>query len=561
MDEPAACSGPLEASCGRRGENGLARRKCTHFTSADHRRRRVRDTLSPQSDDARGAVGASIDTEMTENHTPADSEDRPPPTDDAPTAADDSPTAADDSPNVADDPPTVATEATASASDTAEPARAEPAGISRRRHVLVDVLIVFTTILAIVGMLSVYANRLLFNPDNWEAQSTKLLQNPSIQDATANYIANQIYAHVNVAGLISSALPSQLRPLADPAAGALQGAVADGAKLALQRPEVQNLWATANRRADEAFISVVNGGKGPVGVQQGVVTLDLGSIVGHIAQKLGLPPSLSAQLPPSIATLTLFKSDQLKLIQDVGNLVRHLALWLTILVPLLYALAIFLARGRRRRTLMTVGFSIVFAGLVGVAIRRFLESYAANSLTPSQALREPIRAALAIGTDLLGQINGAFLLVGAVIVAAAWFAGPARPFAEARRAMAPFMREKPWWTLGIAAGLMVLVFIWNPIPATGTLGGIVVFLVLALFGTEMLRRQTLSEFPDAKSGDAAAALRDWRSGRGPRGPSTIAGGSHGATVADQLEKLTAMRDRGTITADEYDAAKRTLLGI
>ena len=54
---------------------------------------------------------------------------------------------------------------------------------------LVDALIAITTLLALVGMLSVYANRLLFNPDNWEAQSTKLLANPTIRAQTANYLS------------------------------------------------------------------------------------------------------------------------------------------------------------------------------------------------------------------------------------------------------------------------------------------------------------------------------------------------------------------------------------
>jgi hypothetical protein len=110
---------------------------------------------------------------------------------------------------------------------------------------------------------------------------------------------------------------------------------------------------------------------------------------------------------------------------------------------------------------------------------------------------------------------------------------------------------------------MVLVFLWNPIPATGTFGGIIVFFVLALFGTEMLRRQTVAEFPDAQHGDAAAALRArWHARRDRRHqpPAPISGGAQGATVADQLEKLAALHERGTITSEEYAAAKRTVLG-
>ncbi len=437
-----------------------------------------------------------------------------------------------------------------------------PAGrsISRTRLVWVDALIVFSTVLAIIGMLSVWANRLLFNPDNWANTSTQLLQNSAIRSATANYVVDQLYANVNVEGLIKSGLPTQFQGLAGPASGALRNLAVQGTGLALTRPGVQSLWAKANRAADETFIAIVNGGKGAVRVNNGAVTLDLAQVVNTVAARLGLPSGLGSKLPASIAHLTVFKSNQLKFVQDAGNGVRSLALWLTILVPLLYGLAIVLARGHRRRSLMTVGFAIVFAGLVGIAGRAILESQVTDSLVNDASLRPAARAVVVIGTGLLGEIAGAFLLVGAVVVLAAWFAGPARVIVPVRRAIAPFLRERPVATFAITAAVMVLVFIWNPIPATGTAVGIIVFMLLALAGAEMLRRQTAAEFPDAHVGDATAAIRarlqafqDRRQGhdRAARGPTTA--------LPEQLERLVALRDSGELTADEYGAAKTSLL--
>ena len=60
--------------------------------------------------------------------------------------------------------------------------------------------------------------------------------------------------------------------------------------------------------------------------------------------------------------------------QDVGNAIKGLALWLTILVPLLYIAAIALAAGRRRRTLMSVGFGAVIAGVIALLGRSLLVS-------------------------------------------------------------------------------------------------------------------------------------------------------------------------------------------
>ena len=434
--------------------------------------------------------------------------------------------------------------------------------ISKGRLVGIDVLIGITTVLAIIAMLSVWANRLLFNPDQWEAQSTQLLQDPSIRATTANYVVSEIYAHVDVGGLIGQALPAQLKPLADPAAGALQNAAVSGVEDLLTRPAIQTIWAKANRAADQAFVTVVNGGKGPVGIKKGTVTLDLGSIVTTVAAQLGLPPSLSSKLPPSVATLTLFHSDQLGYVQTIGKLVKGLALWLTILVPLLYLLAIFLARGHRRRTLLTVGFAIILAGIAGFGIREIFESKIVDAVATDASLRQPIKAAVTIGTELLGQIAGAFLLVGVAVVLSAWFAGPSRLWTPVRHALAPYMRDHALWTFGAVLGLMILIFIWNPIPATGTLGGIVVFTVLAMFGTAMLRRETAAEFPDAVAGEFAASLRArWHARQERRHSPRIAGGSQLATVAGQLEQLADLRERGLITADDYEQAKRSLLGL
>ena len=82
------------------------------------------------------------------------------------------------------------------------------------------------------------------------------------------------------------------------------------------------------------------------------------------------------------------------------------------------------------------------------------------------------------------------------MIAAAWFAGPARLAMRMRRAIAPFLRDSPELTFGIVAALLLLIFIWGPIPATHRPAGIIVFTALAMLGTAVLRAQTAREFPD-----------------------------------------------------------------
>ena len=439
-----------------------------------------------------------------------------------------------------------------------------PAKPSRGRRIFANSLIGVSTLLLIVGVFAVWANRLLFSPDNWSNTSTQLLQNPTIRSTTANYAVDQLYANVNVGNLIKSALPTRLQPLADPAAGALRNVAVQGVDLALTRPRIQDLWAKANRAAAQTFVTVVKGGKGPVGIKQGVVTLDLGAIVNSVASRLGLPSGISSKLPPNVAHLTDLKSNQLKLVQHGGDFLRHLAVWLTVLVPVLYALALVVApAGRRRRTLLTLGFAAIGGGLVVIFGRSFFVNQVTGSLVKDASLKPAISEVVTIMTQMLHQIAAGIVFMGILLVIAAWFAGPARPAHATRRAISPFLRERPAASYGIMLGLLALLFIWDPIHATGTPAGIIVFTVVGLFGMFVLRRQTMQEFPDARPGEAMHKVRaridNWRRQRQQRhgGDGTSAATSSALTA--QLRELSDLREHGAITADEYDVAKSQLL--
>ncbi|HET8980183.1 MAG TPA: SHOCT domain-containing protein, partial [Solirubrobacteraceae bacterium] len=80
-------------------------------------------------------------------------------------------------------------------------------------------------------------------------------------------------------------------------------------------------------------------------------------------------------------------------------------------------------------------------------------------------------------------------------------------------------------------------------------------------GTEMLRRQTRREFPDARAGELretlAARMQAMRERRHRPAAATAPTGNG---FTDELERLAALRDAGSITPDEYETAKRRILG-
>jgi hypothetical protein len=89
------------------------------------------------------------------------------------------------------------------------------------------------------------------------------------------------------------------------------------------------------------------------------------------------------------------------------------------------------------------------------------------------------------------------MFIGVPVILAGLLAGPTRTATRLRRLMAPYLSDRPDITFGALALLLLLLFAWGPIVATRTLTGIAIVIVLAVFGTEMLRRQTALEFPDA----------------------------------------------------------------
>jgi hypothetical protein len=365
------------------------------------------------------------------------------------------------------------------------------------RRIATDVVLGIAAVLTVVAIFAIWANRQLLSPSNWSRTSTQLLQNEDIRSTTANFLVSQLYANVDVAQTLSARLPPALKPLAGPAAGALQTAAVNGTELLLARPRVQEAWAAANRAAIQSLVTIIKGGGSKATINNGTVVLNLRPILGSVASQLGLSGNLVSKLPDSAAHVTVLRSNQLDLVQKIGRALRGLALLSYILVPLLYLLALWLARGRRRSTLMAIGACGVGAGLLVLLARALLVRGVVHSLVKDASIKPTAHALVSIATSMLTELAGAVILIGLVIIAAAWLAGNARYAVAARRWLAPYMRNYPVAVFGVAGAALVLVFLWQPIPATGEPVGMLVFAVLAAVGVELLRRQTVREFPGA----------------------------------------------------------------
>jgi hypothetical protein len=210
---------------------------------------------------------------------------------------------------------------------------------------LVRSLIGVATVLGVVAIFAVWANRQLLDTGYWTSTNTRLIESPPIREAVSGYLTEQLYANVDVAGELKKELPSELAPLAAPAAGALKDVVQKGINLLLERPEVQELWSKANQVTHAEFVRLIENKGSVVKLPGGgAVVLDLRPMLGEVAKKVGAPSSIVEKIPPKVAQLRIVTSKQLKTAQNAVNLLRSLALILPLLVFAMFALA---DRGRR----------------------------------------------------------------------------------------------------------------------------------------------------------------------------------------------------------------------
>jgi hypothetical protein len=369
--------------------------------------------------------------------------------------------------------------------------------VTAKRHWYVTALVIVATVLAFVAIFSLWVNRQALNTDNWTTTSGKLLENKAIQTQVATFVVNQLYANVDVKAQLQSRLPAQLQPLAGPAAGALHNVAQTAAERALATGQVQDVWKKANRAAHKTLLKVINGGSKNISTTGGKVTLNLRSITEQVAGQIGIDPAVANKIPASAASVVILRSKQIDAAQKIAKAIRSLAIILTIVVFGLYALAVYLARGRRRETLRSVGIGFIAAGAVALIVRGLAGTGVVNALAKNEEVRPAAQAVWSIGTSLLAQAAASAVTFGVLLVIAAVFAGPTRYAVRLRRWAAPYLRERPGVTYTAAGAIYVALIAWAPIAAFRKPLGILVFALLMVLGTEVLRRQTAREFPDS----------------------------------------------------------------
>jgi hypothetical protein len=398
-----------------------------------------------------------------------------------------------------------------------------PPRLSRWRRVAIWALIFVTSLIALIGISTLWVKRQILDDNSWRSASADVIADADVRNALSIFIVNQLYENVDVPAAIENRLPEGAKAIAPTLAGALRQPATNVVNQLLARPRVQQLFINASSFAHDKLVNVLKNTTGHgITTGNGTVTLDLHQLVTELGQQLGLSDETLAKIPADAGVITVAKSNQLSALQKGVKLIRVLSAWLLIAVLLLYALAIFLARGHRRETLRNIGWAFAIVGLFVLLIRRAVGNYVIDALA-SPVNRKPAHDIYLIESSILHQIGIATVAYGLIAVAGAVLAGPSRWATSLRRHMAPTLNDAQAIAWGALAGLVVLLAAWGPTHALRTWWGVLLFAGLLAIGLVALRHQTLREFP-SESAELEAPAPAESTGDKTEAPTSPAGG-------------------------------------
>ena len=95
-----------------------------------------------------------------------------------------------------------------------------------------------------------------------------------------------------------------------------------------------------------------------VSTENGAVVLNLQPLVIQLGDQVAVVGALAKRLPADTGRVEVLQSDQLETAQDLTQLLNNLARFLWLVPLALFAIALWLARGRRRTTLRMIAIGL-----------------------------------------------------------------------------------------------------------------------------------------------------------------------------------------------------------
>jgi len=369
-------------------------------------------------------------------------------------------------------------------------------------------------VLVIVGglvvVLSLIAGYIRFQAlDNGSVRTfaDQLIADDQVRDQIATTLVDQLYANVDVGAALQQQLPKDQQALSGLIASGLREFSDRAAQRLLENPRAQEAWVNTIAFSHQQLLNVLEDDVRGTTTENGAVFLDLRPLIIQLGERVPLVARIAQQLPNDSGRIKIIDADQLETAQDLTQLMKVLGAWLWVVPVLLWALALWLARGRRRAILRAIAWTSMLAGLLVLVVRHVAGGYVIDSLAKTEAVKPAAQDAWNILTHPLSDGGWTLLGLGAIVLFAGWLAGDGRIATSTRTELAPFIAR---WEIsyGVALVLFLLLLLWQPTIQTTRVPLMLAAAIVLGFAVELLRRQVLREHPEAADMELGAYTRD-----------------------------------------------------
>jgi hypothetical protein len=243
------------------------------------------------------------------------------------------------------------------------PEAAGPVARRRWRTIVATLCIVVACVLAPLSVVAVWTRNQVTNTDRYIATVSPLADDPAIQAAIADQITAQVFNYIDVQGLTTQAVAAladrgglspevatQLQAFAVPIANGVQSFTRSQVGKVVESDAFADAWVQANRVAHAELVKALTGeGGGSVTVSNDTVSLNLAAFIETVKQRLvdsGF--TLAARIPEVNASFVLFQSADITRVRSGFNLLNTLGVWLPVVVVVLLAAGVYVAKDHRR---------------------------------------------------------------------------------------------------------------------------------------------------------------------------------------------------------------------
>jgi hypothetical protein len=278
-------------------------------------------------------------------------------------------------------------------------------------------ILAVATLVGVVGIGSIWANRQLLDTGSWVSTSDRMLHNDEVRHRVSRFLAEELTA------VVDDQVGEAGGELSANEAALLEARSAGLARRALASRRIEAVWRQANRVAHESLLRILNEEEAPAG--EGRVVLDLDPALRYLAGELSYGELQAGPPPPGAGRIEVVRESQLGTAQTVVGAIRHLPLIAIVAVLVLFGLALALASSLWRG-FAGVGVSLVLIGALALIVRTIAGNQIVDALIEGRSVRAAADAAWGVATSTVVTLSIWSMVIGGVLTVAACLLGARR---------------------------------------------------------------------------------------------------------------------------------------